>query len=215
VNTADDPSLGAERAEALELATLLLMERLTPTERAAYVLREAFSYPYPRIAEILRVTEVSARQLVSRARKHVGSAAPPPASRESQRSFFVAFLAAARGGDAEALERLLAEDAVSYTDGGGVVHRTARRPIHGRVTLVRFLMGISRWFWDDVATEPIEANGREAAVLKRNGKPFALLTVTVDGGSVGQILWVMNPAKLAAIRPGVATPSPLTAVTSD
>ncbi|GGD67306.1 sigma factor [Microbacterium murale] len=111
VDTSDDPTLGAERAEALEFATLLLMERLTPTERAAYVLREAFAYPYPRIAEIIRTTEVAARQLVSRARRHLSADAPHVADREAQKNLFRAFLDAARGGDATALERLLSEDA--------------------------------------------------------------------------------------------------------
>ncbi len=99
VDTSNDPTLGAERAEALELATLLLMERLTPTERAAYVLREAFVYPYARIAEIVETTEAGARQLVSRARKHLAGDARRGASRDAQRIFFQAFLDAARRGD--------------------------------------------------------------------------------------------------------------------
>lgn len=209
VDTSDDPTLGAERAEALELATLLLMERLTPSERAAYVLREAFAYPYPRIAEILETTEISVRQLVSRARRHLATGTPRAASREAHRSFFHAFLDAARGGDATLLERLLAREAVSYTDGGGVVRRTARRPIVGRTTLVRFLVGVSRWFWDDVSVRPVVANGREGALLLREGRVFALLTVTVRANEVTQILWVMNPAKLSAIAPDAVDPRPL------
>jgi RNA polymerase sigma-70 factor (ECF subfamily) len=199
VDTADDPMLGAERAEALELATLFLMERLTATERAAYVLREAFAYPYSRIAEILQSSEESARQLVSRARKHVATDAAQAANREAHKRLFTAFLAAAQGGDAGALEDLLAADAVSYTDGGGVVRRTARRPIFGRETLVRFLLGVSTWFWDDVTVEPVEANGRESALLHRPGGPFALLTVAARAGSVQRIFWVMHPSKLGPL----------------
>lgn len=199
VDTSADPMLGAERAEALELATLLLMERLTATERAAYVLREAFAYPYSRIAEILRTTEASARQLVSRARRHLSVDVADVANREGQKRLFRAFLAAAQGGDTGALERLLAADAVSYTDGGGVVRRTARRPILGRETLIRFLLGVSAWFWDDVDIELVEANGREGAVLHRADGPFALLTVAARAGTVQQIFWVMNPAKLTTL----------------
>ena len=165
VDTSNDPALGAERAEALELATLLLMERLTPTERAAYVLREAFDYPYSRIAQIVEMTEAAARQLVSRARKHLAGDRRRQTSREAQQSFFRAFLDAARTGDTAALEGMLATDAVSYTDGGGIVHRTARRPIRGRETLVRFLFGVSKWFWGDVTLRPVEANGRESRTL--------------------------------------------------
>lgn len=108
VDTSDDPSLGAERAEALELATLLLMERLRPPERAAFVLREAFAYPYESIAEVLQTTEAASRQLVSRARRHLAEGRTRTTSPEAHRSFFRAFLAAARGGDAASLERLLA-----------------------------------------------------------------------------------------------------------
>jgi len=204
VDTSGDPTLGAERAEALELATLLLMERLTPTERAAYVLREAFVYPYSRIAEVLETTEAAARQLVSRSRRHLAGDARRGASREAQRTFFRAFLDAARSGDTAALEGMLATDAVSYTDGGGIVHRTARRPIRGRDKLVRFLCGVSKWFWGDVTSRRVQVNGQEAALLMREGRVFAMLTVTVRAGALSQIMWVMNPAKLRAMAPEAA-----------
>ncbi|MGB3373618.1 MAG: sigma-70 family RNA polymerase sigma factor [Microbacterium sp.] len=109
VDTSHDPTLGAENGEALEYAVLLLMERLTPMERAAYVLREAFTYPYSRIAEILQSTEVRARQLVCRARRHLASGTTRAVSRGDQRRVFLSrFLDAARGRDASALEKLLA-----------------------------------------------------------------------------------------------------------
>src|SRR3954469_16919641 len=100
VDTSADPAFGAERGEALELAVLMLMERLSPTERAAYVLREAFDYPYPQIAEILRTSEPAARQLVSRARKHVsGGGRRSPAAAPAQRELLTTFIEAARSGD--------------------------------------------------------------------------------------------------------------------
>ncbi|MDQ0614701.1 RNA polymerase sigma factor (sigma-70 family) [Microbacterium sp. W4I4] len=94
VNTDDDPALGAERAEALQFAILLTLEKLTPTERAAYILREAFDYPYPRIAEIISASAVSTRQLVSRARAHLASARHVPAGAGHQRRLLEAFLVA-------------------------------------------------------------------------------------------------------------------------
>lgn len=199
VDTSDDPLLGAERAEALELAILTLMERLKPMERAAYVLREAFGYPYDRIAEIIESTEVASRQLVSRARRHLAAAAPRPVSREAHRELFGAFMDAARRGDATRLEYVLAQDAVSRTDGGGTVRRTARRPIRGREKVVRFLCGVARWFWDDVAVEVVVVNGREAALLRRNGDVFAVLSITAEQGKVSELMWMMNPAKLDAV----------------
>jgi RNA polymerase sigma-70 factor (ECF subfamily) len=122
-----------------------------------------------------------------------------PVTAPTHHRFLETFLRAARTGDARALESLLAEDSVSYTDGGGVVRRTARRPILGRDKLVRFLLGVSRWFWGDVAVQLIDANGRSAALLRRSERIFALLTITVSAGAVTQVMWVMSPMKLASI----------------
>jgi len=112
VDTSTDPGLGAERGEALHFAVLLLLEKLLPTERAAYVLREAFSYPYRQIADILRVEEANARQLVTRARGHVASGRRTPVRPAEQRRLLSAFVAAARTGDLSRLESLFASDVV-------------------------------------------------------------------------------------------------------
>src|SRR5215813_4120974 len=106
VDTSADPYLGAERGEALQFAALLLMEKLTPNERAAYVLREAFDYPYAQIADILQLTEPVVRQLVSRARKHMAGERRTPASAGAQRELLTSFITAARSGDMTALEQL-------------------------------------------------------------------------------------------------------------
>src|SRR5262245_21591882 len=99
VDTSADPTLGAERGEALELAVLVLLERLSPTERAAFVLREAFDYPYTDIAEVLRVEEANARQLVTRARKHVADGRRARVSHVEQARLLHAFISAAQAGD--------------------------------------------------------------------------------------------------------------------
>lgn len=203
VDTSDDPALGAERDEALHFATLLMMERLTATERAAYVLREAFEYPYDRIAEIVESSPTAVRQLVSRARKHLAQARSRQASRSSHLAFLEAFMAAARSGDTEKLEALLAADVVSYTDGGGAVRHTARRPIYGREKVVRFFAGLARWFWTDVAIEPVDANGRAAVFLRHDRDAFAVLTVTVADDKITQVLWMMNPEKLTPLVTGL------------
>lgn len=117
VDTSNDPTLGAENGEALEYAVLLLMECLTPMERAAYVLREAFACPYSRIAEILNSTEVRSRQLVCRARRHLTARTARSQSNGDQRRVFLnRFLDAARGHDASALEALLSGDATKDPD---------------------------------------------------------------------------------------------------
>src|SRR5260370_6214508 len=131
VDTSSDPALGAERGEALGFAILLLLEKLSPTERAAYVLREAFDYSYRQIADILQMEEANTRQLVSRARKHIADGRRTPASSIEQRRFLEAFIVAAQKGDLVALESLFAEDVVSYSVGGGLL-RSSRVPLVGR-----------------------------------------------------------------------------------
>lgn len=129
VDTSNDPTLGAENGEALEYAVLLLMERLTPMERAAYVLREAFAYPYSRIAEVLHSTEVRSRQLVCRARRHLAAGTARSVSRDDQRRVFTTrFLDAAHGRDTSALEQLLSGEAIGHAKGWDAVgtDRTSR-----------------------------------------------------------------------------------------
>jgi RNA polymerase sigma-70 factor (ECF subfamily) len=113
VDTSPDPGLGVERGEALNVAVLLLLERLSPIERAAYVLREAFNYPYRQIADILRVEEANARQLVTRAREHVSGGRRAPVSPAEQRCLLNAFVAAARTGNLARLERLFTSEVAS------------------------------------------------------------------------------------------------------
>ncbi len=115
VDTRCDPGLGAERGEALRHAVRLLLEKLSPAERAAYVLREAFDYSYYQIAAILQMGEANTRQLVSRARKRIGKDRRTAASSREQPRFLKAFVSAARKGDLAALEALFAQDAVSYS----------------------------------------------------------------------------------------------------
>jgi RNA polymerase sigma-70 factor (ECF subfamily) len=116
VDTSGDPRVGAERAEALMLAVLLLLEKLSPTERAAYILREAFDYSYRQIADILQMEEANTRQLVSRARKHVADGRRTPVSSGEQHRLLEAFLAAAQKGEMAALESLFQEGAPRFKD---------------------------------------------------------------------------------------------------
>lgn len=117
IDTSSDPEVGAQRAEALELALLLVLERLTPTERAAYILREAFDYSYPEIAAILQLSLVNVRKIVSRARKHLTAEQRESVDTAEHRRLLDAFVSAAQSGDVAALEALLAPDAVSLSEG--------------------------------------------------------------------------------------------------
>ena len=202
VDTSADPQLGAERSEALEFAVLLLLEKLSPTERAAYVLREAFDYPYSQIAEIVQTSEVAARQLVSRGRKHLAAERRTPVSAAEQRRLLAAFVAAARDGDMSALELLFAADVVSYSDGGGAV-RASRIPVHGAGTVAQYIRAFAERFWVGVDVSWVEANGQPGALLRRDGEAFAVVAVTVSTAGIEQVLWMMNPGKLGAIAPAV------------
>ena len=204
VDTSADPSLGAERAEALESAVLLLLETLKPRERAAYILREAFDYPYDQIAEIVTATEANARQLVSRARNHVQSGRRAPVDGERHRALLAAFLEAAQAGDFEALERILAEDVVSTSDGGGIAPSAARRPVFGRERVSRFIAGFASFWWEGTSTTWLTTNGGPSVLITKSGEPAALLSVDVSTDGIEQIRWVMVPDKLERMLPDTA-----------
>ncbi len=200
VDTSSDPALGAERGEALGLAVLLLLEKLTPTERAAYVLREAFDYSHREIAEILQIEEANARQLVSRARKHIANGRRMPASSYEQRRLLEAFIAAAQKGDMAALESLFAEDVVSYSDGGGIVRTAARAPVSGREHVAKFIAAFASHFWTGITHALVETNGQTSVLLSRGGFPVAFATIDASAQGIDQIMWIMRPSKLAAIQ---------------
>jgi RNA polymerase sigma-70 factor (ECF subfamily) len=197
VDTEADPQLGAERGAALELAVLVLLEKLSPTERAAYVLREAFDYPYQQIAEIVELTQAAVRQLVSRARKHLATERRAPVTGVEQRRLLSSFVEAARTGDLAALEQLLAADVVSYSDGGGVA-RASRIPVTGRTTVARYVRAFADRFWAGMDIGWVTANGQAAVALRRDGVVAVVLTVTASDQGIDQVLWLMNPAKLGA-----------------
>ena len=200
IDISADPALGAEREAALEIAVLMLLEKLTPVERAAYVLREAFDYPYQQIAEIVQTTEPTARQHVSRARKRLAAERSAPVSAPEQQRLLTAFVAAARVGDMSTLEKLFAEDVVSYADGGGVVRGASRVPIYGAQALTKVVLAFAPRFWDGVEIESAMFNGEHAVVLRRDGVVFGAVMVNASARGIDQVLWLMNPAKLAAVN---------------
>lgn len=201
IDTSNDPSMGAERGEALKLAVLLLLEKLSSTERAAYVLREAFDYGYDQIASILQTEETNVRQLVSRARKHIADGRRTPVSPSEQRRLLEAFIAAAQKGDMAALEGLLAEDVVSYADGGGFV-RAAAVPVSGRKRVAPYIAALSTWCWKSVTFDWVETNGQTTVLVLRDGVPFGL-TIDASEHGIDEIMWFLRPSKLAAVSKSV------------
>ncbi|GAB3893301.1 RNA polymerase sigma-70 factor [Kibdelosporangium lantanae] len=198
VDTRDDPALGAEQAEALDVAVLLLLERLAPRERAAYILREAFDYPFREIAEILGTSELNARQLARRARTHLEGERHQPVDPAEHRRLLAAFMAAAQSGDLAGLTNLLAEGAVSYSDGGGIVS-AARMPVRGRERVARFVVGIAEKYGQGTTTELVEVNGGPAVLVRRDGAPLVLVAIDASADGIERLMMVLNPDKLAGL----------------
>lgn len=199
IDTRADPAMGADRDAAVELAVLLVLERLSARERAAYVLREAFDYPYGQIADIVETTETNARQLVTRARRHLADARPTPVDSDHHHRLLDAFLSAAKQGDLAALEKILAEDVVSLSDGGGKVKAAARIPVAGRTRVAAFVAAFSAHFWAGSTTTFAEVNGRAAVLITRDAALSTLMTIDASEDGIGTVLWVMNPEKLNAL----------------
>ncbi|MGP4014545.1 RNA polymerase sigma factor SigJ [Saccharopolyspora sp. 5N708] len=201
-----DPVEVAERRDSLSLGVLVLLERLTPPERAAFVLRSAFDYSHREIAEILDIDEVHARQLYSRARAHVGEPRRRFTATPEQREKIVEqFLAAAVGGDLTGLERLLTEDATAWSDGGGEVAAT-RHPAFGRFKIARMLTALAATDRAVTATYAIATVNDTPAVLVREAGMLTVVIVpelTEDG--IVAVRAILNPAKLAFITTQLAT----------
>ncbi len=195
VATEGDPLLGAERAEALSLAVLLLLERLTPAERAAYVLREAFDYPFAQIALVLEVSEANARQLTTRARAHLDRERGAAVSAEQRDRLLAAITAAAQSGDLAALESLLAADVVSLSDGGGIVS-AARNPVVGRSNVARLVIGLLDKYSEGTTSLFVDVNGEPTVVVVRDGAPLVVWQFDIGPDGVRAMFAVLNPEKL-------------------
>ncbi|MGW4872164.1 RNA polymerase sigma-70 factor [Streptomyces chartreusis] len=190
------PLESAEQRDAVSLAMLVLLERLTPTERAVYVLREAFAYGHRDIAEALDLSEANCRQLYRRAVRRVGEDRSRfESTPERQQQLVSSFLTAARDGDLSGLEKLLAADVVWSSDGGGKVS-AARRPIEGREKVSRFLAGASRSFLAGVDFTLAEVNGSSAVAVWASGTLMTVMGFEVRDGLIVHARAVVNPDKL-------------------
>jgi RNA polymerase sigma-70 factor, ECF subfamily len=172
-DTAVGPDSRAELADSLSLALLVLMERLTPTERAAYLLREVFGYQHAEIAAIIEQSEVSSRQLATRARKHLEASRPRFDPDEAARDALLErFLAAAEEGDLAALEEMLAEDAALYADSGGKA-MAPREPLFGAAQIARFVAAVvqARFSSDEFESERVHVNGQPGRLLRAPAEP--------------------------------------------
>jgi RNA polymerase sigma-70 factor (ECF subfamily) len=168
---APGPASRAELADSLSLALLVLLERLTPVERAAYLLREVFGYEYAEIAGVIERTEVNSRQLVTRARKHLEASRPRfDADEEARDALLERFLAAAEDGDLQALEELLAKDAVLYADSGGKA-MAPQEPLVGATLIARFMAAVAQVRAPSRAFERVRVNGQPGRLLRGPREP--------------------------------------------
>lgn len=207
--TTEDPELawveeGAQVYESISLAFLILLERLHPAERAAFLLREVFEYDYAEIAAFLGKSEVACRQLFSRAKKHLGERRPRfPASPETQKHLLTSFSQAVRSGEMTALMNLLAESVTFWGDGGGKVPRAATQPITGREAVARFLLETGSVVWQSLPqgfqVELAAVNGQPALITRAGSRTLSVLTIEVEAGQIRTIRIVSNPEKLTHV----------------
>ncbi|WP_327150054.1 RNA polymerase sigma factor SigJ [Nocardia sp. NBC_01329] len=207
---AGDPMLGpaetAQQRESVSLAMLVLMERLSPNERAVYVLREAFGYSHRDIAQILDIGESNCQQIYRRARQHIGvSRSRTEVDAAAARKIAEEFLAAALSGDTEPLVRLLTDGAVSVADGGGVI--PARKiPVVGAAAIARYVRNMFRptdakraFVGDDLAFYATVVNGDPAVLVEAGDRVYGLFCLEVGHAGIAAIHLQVAPAKLATL----------------
>jgi RNA polymerase sigma-70 factor (ECF subfamily) len=207
---ADAPAARAELASDLSLALLFVLERLSPEERAAFILHDAFDCDYATIAAMLDKSEPACRKLVSRARERVKEDRPKQqASKDKHRDLLLRFAKAATATDEQALASLFAPDVIFYSDGGGRVP-AALNPILGADKVQRLIVGLVGKFMEDGGVpdwSPVEINGRPGLVLRVRGQFDSTLDIETDGARITALYLVRNPDKLMRLSRGLTPPS--------
>jgi RNA polymerase sigma-70 factor (ECF subfamily) len=200
IATEPGPAEQAEQDDSLSIAFIAVLERLSPVERAVFLLREVFDYGYGEIAEIVGKSEDNCRQIFTRARKHVETERPRfVVSRRQQEELTERFIAAAQNGDVDDLATMLAQDAVAYTDGGGKA-RAASRPVHGAVGIARFMALIATRAEPGMEIRAADINGRPGRVLlDAAGTAIGALVLDVADGAIRRVDFIVNPDKLARV----------------
>ncbi|OMC52834.1 RNA polymerase subunit sigma-24 [Mycobacterium sp. IS-2888] len=207
--TTEDTAEDVAAAESVSMAMLVVLETLSPLERAVFVLKEVFDFSYAEIASAVERSEAAVRQAGHRARNHVQARRPRfEADRGKKRAVTERFFAAATGGDINDLMQLLAPDVTLWTDGGGKV-RQALRPVEGMAKVAAWLAGVTKRPYEgveiaDMTAEVVDINGGPGIVFSASGRVIATLTVELDAdGRIVTIHNVANPDKLRAVADGV------------
>ncbi|CDR14483.1 RNA polymerase sigma-70 factor [Streptomyces iranensis] len=198
-----DPARAVELADSVSMAALLLLERLSPLERAVFVLREVFGFGFDEIAAAVGRSEAACRQLLVRARRHMRAGRPRfAADRQERQELATRFFDALKDGDVGGLRKLLAADVRLVGDGGGKAPQLARA-VMGAENVARLLGGVFPWLLRiDVSLEPREVNGQPGAIFRdRDGKVLHTLVLDVLDGQIQTIRTVVNPDKLGHLGP--------------
>jgi RNA polymerase sigma-70 factor (ECF subfamily) len=190
-----------ELHESLSMAFLVLLEQLTPLERAIFLLRQVFDYEYYEISEMIEKDEAACRQIFSRAKKHIAENRPRfKTNPEAQREILEQFIAAVSQGELDGLLQLLSDDVTLWADGGGKARGAALEPLHGREAVARFVLASPR-----LAIGPLEprigmVNGEPALLLSMDGQARLVVMISVDQTHIHEIRIVGNPDKLKGVN---------------
>ncbi|MFD0266280.1 RNA polymerase sigma-70 factor [Streptomyces sp. NPDC127106] len=198
-----DPARSAELADSVSMAALLLLERLSPLERAVFLLRDVFAFGFDEVAAAVGRSEAACRQLLVRARRHMQDGQPRfAADRRERRELATRFFDALQNGDVGGLQDLLAADVQLVGDGGGKAPQLART-VTGAQNVARLLGAVFPWLIRiDVTLERQEINGQSGAILRdRDGKVLQTMVLDVLDGQVQAVRLVLNPDKLAHLGP--------------
>jgi RNA polymerase sigma-70 factor (TIGR02957 family) len=200
----EEPAAQAEQADSLSLAFLVLLESLSPEQRAAFLLHDVFDYGYPEVAEIVGTSEQNARQLASRARRHVKEGRPRfDPSAEERAELAAGFVAAAQEGDFERLESFLAEDVALHGDGGGVAP-AIKQPVFGRERVGQMLENWLRLGFERIGAELRQTviNGQPGfEYVDPDGKLIGVMSLDIADGKIQAMHSIVNPEKLAHLGP--------------
>ena len=202
--TAPDVAEDAELAESVSMALMLVLETLTPTERAVFVLREAFDFGYDDIAAAVDKSPAAVRQIAHRARRHVDARRPHhKVSASETRAALESFRRALETGNPQVLLDLLAPDVVLVSDGGGV-KQAALRPIIGADKVARFIIGGAGKVEATLGIDPAFVNGNPALVLRLDGELDGVMAIRVEATRITGLYYVRNPEKLTRAETEIA-----------
>ena len=198
---AGDPADTSQLADSLSLAFLVLLETLSPTERAVFILREGFDCDFSDIARIVEKSEENCRQILARARKRIDERRPRfEASRTDAEKLVAPFLAALRSGDLEAMLGRLAENVVLVADGGGRAGALLR-PLHGAETVARAMLGATRKHgFANADIRPATVNGLPGVVRFQDSHAQSVLAFGITGGRIAAVFIISNPEKLRHLK---------------